>query len=41
MARLKKNQLSPHFTLDELTVSQAAIQKNIKNNPNKRRSSPI
>ena len=28
--------LSPHFTLDELTFSQTAIQRNIKNNPNKK-----
>jgi len=36
MTRLKKNQLSPHFTLDELTFSQTAIQRNIKNVPNRK-----
>jgi len=28
--------LSEHFTLDELTTSQTAIQRNIKNSPNKK-----
>lgn len=33
--KAKVIRLSPHFTLDELTASQTAIQRNIKNEPNK------
>ncbi len=41
MAQPKKNQLSPHFTLDELTVSQTASQRNIKNQPNKKETANL
>lgn len=34
--KAKVTKLSPHFTLDELTASQTAIQRNIKNSPNKK-----
>lgn len=36
MVAKKQIRLSTHFTLDELTVSQTAIQRNIKNQPNKK-----
>ncbi|MBI2067417.1 MAG: peptidase M15 [Deltaproteobacteria bacterium] len=32
--KIKITKLSGHFTLDELTASQTAIQRNIKNEPN-------
>lgn len=34
--KAKVIKLSTHFTLDELTASQTAVQRNIKNNPGKK-----